>query len=123
MITPHADNLTNVAGIGTCTTTFTLPGGWSRATAGAYLSIGAAVDTVDIWVNDKRVTGVDQNDRNQVDIGGIWLRAPTRSGSRSRRRCATRWRSPRQPRRPARCPTRPRRSGRCRAAPSSTTSD
>ena len=58
-----------MAGTGTYTTTFTLPGGWSRAIAGAYLNIGAAVDTVDIWVNDKRVTGVDQNDRNQVDIG------------------------------------------------------
>jgi hypothetical protein len=63
-----ADNLTNAAGVGTYTTTFTLPGGWSKATAGAYLNVGAAVDTVDIWVNDKRVTGVDQNDRNQVDV-------------------------------------------------------
>jgi hypothetical protein len=64
-----ADNLTNVAGIGTYTTSFTLPADWSTSTAGAYLNVGAAVDTVDIWVNDKRVSGVDENDRNQVDIG------------------------------------------------------
>jgi hypothetical protein len=64
-----ADNLTNVAGIGTYTTSFTIPSGWSVSTAGAYLNIGAAVDTVDIWVNGKAVSAVDQNDRNQVDIG------------------------------------------------------
>ena len=64
-----ADNLTNVAGIGTYTTSFTLPADWSTSTAGAYLNVGAAVDTVDIWVNGTRVTGVDENDRNQVDIG------------------------------------------------------
>jgi hypothetical protein len=64
-----ADNLTSVAGIGTYATSFTLPADWSTAKAGAYLNIGAAVDTVDIWVNGKAVTGVDENDRNQVDIG------------------------------------------------------
>ena len=58
-----------MAGIGTYTTSFTLPSGWSPSTAGAYLNIGAAVDTVDIWVNGKAVTGVDENDRNQIDIG------------------------------------------------------
>ena len=63
------DNLTNVAGIGTYTTSFSLPVGWSAQTAGAYLNVGAAIDTVDIWVNGKAVTGVDENDRNQVDIG------------------------------------------------------
>ncbi len=68
------DNLTNVAGIGAYTTSFTLPAGWSAATAGAYLNVGAAVDTVDIWVNGKAVSGVDENDRNQIDIGP-YLRA------------------------------------------------
>jgi hypothetical protein len=68
------DNLTNVAGIGTYTTSFTLPASWSVSTAGAYLNIGAAVDTVDIWVNGKAVSGVDENDRNQIDIGP-YLRA------------------------------------------------
>ncbi len=64
-----ANNLTNVAGIGTYTTSFTLPANWSRTTAGAYLNVGAAVDTVDVWVNGKAVSSVDENDRNQVDIG------------------------------------------------------
>jgi hypothetical protein len=64
-----ADNLTNAAGAGSYTTSFTLPSGWSASTAGAYLNVGAAVDTVDIWVNGKAVSGVDQNDRNQIDIG------------------------------------------------------
>jgi hypothetical protein len=64
-----ADNLTNVAGIGTYTTTFTLPSGWLNARAGAYLNVGVAVDTVDSWVNGRRVTGVDQEDRNLLDIG------------------------------------------------------
>lgn len=64
-----AFNLTNVAGVGTYTTSFTLPADWSTSRAGAYLNVGAAVDTVDIWVNGQAVTGVDQNDRNQVDIG------------------------------------------------------
>ena len=71
-----ADNLTNVAGIGTYRTTFTLPSGWSKRTAGAYLNVGAAVDTVDIWVNGRRVTGLDQEDRNLVDVGR-YLRAGT----------------------------------------------
>jgi hypothetical protein len=73
-----ADNLTNVAGIGTYTTSFSLPSDWSPGTAGAFLNIGAAVDTVDIWVNGKAVTGVDQNDRNQLDIGP-YLRAGVNS--------------------------------------------
>jgi hypothetical protein len=73
-----ADNLTNVAGIGTYTTSFTLPATWSKSTAGAYLNVGAAVDTVDIWVNGKAVTAVDQNDRNQVDVGP-YLRAGVNS--------------------------------------------
>ncbi len=64
-----ADNLTNVAGIGAYTTSFSLPADWSTKTGGAYLNIGAAIDTVDIWVNGKAVAGVDENDRNQVDIG------------------------------------------------------
>ena len=64
-----ADNLTNAAGTGSYTTSFTLPSDWSASTAGAYLNVGAAVDTVDIWVNGKAVPGVDENDRNQVDIG------------------------------------------------------
>ena len=63
------NNLTNVAGIGTYTTSFTVPSGWSASTAGTYLNVGAAVDTVDIWVNGKAVSTVDQNDHNQVDIG------------------------------------------------------
>jgi len=64
-----ADNLTNVAGIGTYTTTFDLPSDWSASSEGVYLNVGAADDTVDIWVNGTQVTGVDENDRNQVDIG------------------------------------------------------
>ncbi|HEX5193166.1 MAG TPA: hypothetical protein VFW09_10210 [Solirubrobacteraceae bacterium] len=64
-----ADNLTNVAGIGSYTTSFALPSNWSRTSAGAYLNIGAAVDTVDIWANGRKVAGVDENDRNQIDIG------------------------------------------------------
>jgi hypothetical protein len=66
---PAADNLTNAGGIGTYTTSFSLPGSWSAGSDGAYLNIGVAVDTVDIWVNGKAVTGVDQNDRNQIDLG------------------------------------------------------
>jgi hypothetical protein len=64
-----ADNLTNAAGTGSYTTSFTLPARWSARTAGAYLNVGVAVDTIDIWVNGKAVRGVDENDRNQVDIG------------------------------------------------------
>ncbi len=63
------DNLTNAAGIGTYTTSFTLPSDFPTSTAGAYLNVGAAVDTVDIWVNGTKVDDVDENDRNQVGIG------------------------------------------------------
>jgi hypothetical protein len=64
-----ADNLTNVAGIGSYTTSFTLPADWSTSTMGAYLNVGAAIDTVDIWVNSTQLSGVDENDRNQIDVG------------------------------------------------------
>ncbi len=69
-----AENLTNVAGIGTYTTSFALPSDFSPTTGGAYLNVGAAVDTVDIWVNGTKVDDLDENDRNQIDIGR-YLRA------------------------------------------------
>jgi|GEM_PF-4120089 len=71
-----ADTLTDVAGIGVYSSSFTLPDGWSTAAGGLYLNVGAAVDTVDVWVNDKLVTGLDENDRNQIDIGP-WLQGGT----------------------------------------------
>ncbi len=73
---PVADNLTNVAGIGTYTSSLRLPSRWSSHSAGAFLNIGVAVDTVDIQINGRPVTGIDQNDRNQIDVGH-YLRAGT----------------------------------------------
>jgi hypothetical protein len=73
---PVPDNLTNVAGVGTYATSFSLPSGWSTRSAGAFLNIGVAVDTVDIQINGTPVSGIDQNDRNQIDVGP-YLRAGT----------------------------------------------
>ena len=66
---PVADNLTNVAGIGIYSTSFTLPSSWTPGTDGAYLNVGVAVDTVQITVNGRTVSGIDQNDRNEIDLG------------------------------------------------------
>ena len=66
---PVADNLTNVAGIGTYTTSVDLPVSWRRGADGAYLNLGVAVDTVQITVNGRTVMGIDQNDRNEIDLG------------------------------------------------------
>ena len=66
---PVADNLTNVGGIGTYTTSFDLLSTWRTGSDGAYLNLGVAVDTVQITVNGRDVTGIDQNDRNEIDLG------------------------------------------------------
>ncbi|MGH1562556.1 glycosyl hydrolase [Mumia sp. DW29H23] len=70
-ITPgagYATNLSDVSGIGTYTTSFTLDRGWSRVT-GAYLDLGEAVDTVRVSVNGKDLGLVDPQDLRHVEVG------------------------------------------------------
>ncbi|GAB3059175.1 glycosyl hydrolase [Intrasporangium mesophilum] len=60
-------NLTRNSGIGTYSTTFQLPTGWSPAD-GAYLNLGDVLDSVTATVNGQEAT-VDQSDRGRIDLG------------------------------------------------------
>jgi hypothetical protein len=58
-------DLSDVSGMGTYTTTLTLPNG----VPGAHLDLGAATDTVALTVNGRSVS-VDQQDIRRIDLGG-----------------------------------------------------
>ncbi|HVE26718.1 MAG TPA: glycosyl hydrolase, partial [Sporichthya sp.] len=60
-------NLSQASGLGTYSTTVTLPDTWT-ATDGAYLDLGAVLDSVKVTVNGTEVT-VDQADRSRIDLG------------------------------------------------------
>ncbi len=61
-------DLQDVSGVGTYTTHVTLDPRWSQV-RGAYLSLGAAVDTVRISVNGTALAPVDEMDVRHVDVG------------------------------------------------------
>ncbi len=60
-------DLSKASGIGSYTTTITLPNSWTGG-HGAYLNLGKAVDTVQISVNGKQVA-VNQSDISRIDLG------------------------------------------------------
>lgn len=60
-------NLATASGIGTYTTTLDLPATWKHAD-GAYLDLGAVLDTATLTVNGTQVT-VNQSDRGRIDLG------------------------------------------------------
>ncbi|MET1036805.1 MAG: glycosyl hydrolase [Aeromicrobium sp.] len=60
-------DLTKQSGVGTYTSTFTLPDTWV-ATDGAYLDLGDVVDTVRVTINGKSVL-VNQADKGRIDLG------------------------------------------------------
>ena len=57
---------------------FSLAVGWTRGAVGAHLNLGVRVYTVQITVDGKTLTGIDQNDRNQIDLSATCVAAPTR---------------------------------------------
>ncbi len=67
--------LQDVSGTGVYTTTVELPGGWSGG-RGAWLDLGAVVDTAVVTVNGTRLDPVDPQDTSRIDLGGA-LRAGT----------------------------------------------
>ncbi|MBA2954060.1 hypothetical protein HZF07_10055 [Nocardioides sp. CGMCC 1.13656] len=60
--------LADKSGVGTYTTTVTLPADWDSAD-GAYLSLGAATDTARITVNGTPLPALDQSDLRRIDLG------------------------------------------------------
>lgn len=60
--------LADKSGVGTYTTTVTLPNDWD-GTDGAYLSLGAASDTVRVMVNGEQLPALDQSDLRRIDLG------------------------------------------------------
>lgn len=61
-------DLSKSSGIGTYTTTLTLPTSWARSTDGAYLDLGDVLDTAQVSVNGARII-VNQSDRGRIDLG------------------------------------------------------
>ncbi|GGV42640.1 hypothetical protein GCM10010182_79190 [Actinomadura cremea] len=61
-------DLRKASGVGTYTTTVTLPEEWNKG-HGAYLALGRAVDTVRVEVNGRPVGGINQSDINNIDLG------------------------------------------------------
>ncbi|MGO4255662.1 glycosyl hydrolase [Marmoricola sp. RAF53] len=60
-------DLSQSSGIGTYAATVTLPDTWN-STDGAYLNLGAVLDSVTVTVNGTDVT-VNQSDRGRIDLG------------------------------------------------------
>lgn len=60
-------DLARQSGIGTYTSTFTLPDTWV-ATDGAYLDLGDVVDTARVTINGESVL-VNQGDKGRIDLG------------------------------------------------------
>lgn len=61
-------DLSQSSGIGTYTTTVDLPATWDPATDGAYLDLGAVLDSAAVSVNGTAVT-VNQGARDRIDLG------------------------------------------------------
>lgn len=61
-------DLSQSSGVGTYTTTVELPATWKAATDGAYLALGAVLDSASVTVNGTSVV-VDQADRDRIDLG------------------------------------------------------
>lgn len=61
-------DLADKSGVGTYTTTVTMPSDWDGAD-GAYLSLGAATDTVRVTVNGSPLPNLDQSDLRRIDLG------------------------------------------------------
>lgn len=61
--------LQDVSGTGVYTTTVELPAGWSGG-HGAWLDLGAVVDTAVVTVNGTRIAPVDPQDTARIDISG-----------------------------------------------------
>lgn len=66
IVTPA--DLSKASGIGTYTTTLTLPETWNVRSEGAYLDLGDVLDTAQVRVNGSGVT-VNQSDRGRIDLG------------------------------------------------------
>lgn len=60
-------DLTKASGVGSYTTTITLPTSWTGG-YGAYLNLGKAVDTVQVSVNGNSIP-IDQSDISRIDLG------------------------------------------------------
>jgi hypothetical protein len=60
-------DLSQASGIGTYTTTVTLPSTWT-ASDGAYLTLGDVLDSATVTVNGTKVS-VNQADRGRIDLG------------------------------------------------------
>jgi len=70
-ITPangYAVDLSDVAGVGTYTSTLTLPDNWTGGPH-AYLNLGTVVDTGSVWVNGHQLPPVDFVNPNGIDLG------------------------------------------------------
>lgn len=61
-------DLSQASGIGSYTTTVDLPATWSAGTDGAYLDLGAVLDSARVTVNGTPVP-VNQSDRGRIDVG------------------------------------------------------
>lgn len=68
-------DLSQSSGVGTYTTTLELPATWRAGTDGAYLDLGAVLDSARVTVNGEPVV-VNQSDRGRIDLGRT-LRAGT----------------------------------------------
>lgn len=61
-------DLSQSSGVGTYTTTVDLPATWQATTDGAYLALGAVLDSASVTVNGVSVT-VNQAARDRIDLG------------------------------------------------------
>jgi len=64
----YAVDLTDISGIGSYATTFTLDEGWDDG-RGAFLDLGSATDSVSVIVNGNKLPPVNQQDLHLIDIG------------------------------------------------------
>jgi hypothetical protein len=60
--------LRTVSGIGTYTTTVTLPDDWAPKGQGAYLSLGKATDMARLWINGQSAGALNPNDMSRIDV-------------------------------------------------------
>jgi hypothetical protein len=73
--TGYPVDLSDVSGVGTYTSTFTVGSGW-KDVRHSYLDLGAAVDTVRVWVNGKQLDPVDVQDLHHIDVGDAVRQGP-----------------------------------------------
>ncbi len=100
---PNIPELQDVSGIGTYSTTFTLPAGW-RSDNGAYLNLGTIFDSFTVTVNGHALAPVNAASRS-VDVGpyvhagsnSLAIRVTTTLRNRLRLYESTQASRPRQP--------------------------